>query len=218
MIGVLVVDDDFRVAAVHAEFVNATKGFTVVGVAHSAAQAMARLAELRPGLVLLDVYLPDGSGIDLLRDIDVDTFVLTAADDTPTITAALRAGARQYLIKPFTGHHLGERLRAYRDYRDLLGEATLSQDQLDQAQRTLLGRESRTQRTISATEQLVTDALRDAPEPLSAAEMAQRLGIARATAQRYLGQLADAGTARMTLRYGTTGRPEHEYRWHAYKS
>jgi two-component system CitB family response regulator len=218
MIGVLVVDDDFRVAAVHAEFVSATKGFTVVGVAHSAAQARARVAETRPDLVLLDVYLPDGSGIDLLRDINVDTFILTAADDTATVTAALRAGARQYLIKPFTGDQLSQRLRAYRDYLDRLRDAKLTQDELDRAQRSLVGSDSRPQRTVSATERLITDALRDSAEPLSAVEVARRLGIARATAQRYLGQLADAGTAKMTLRYGTTGRPEHEYCWAPSKS
>ncbi|MFD0487048.1 helix-turn-helix domain-containing protein [Saccharopolyspora spinosporotrichia] len=45
----------------------------------------------------------------------------------------------------------------------------------------------------------------------SAAEIAEELGIARATAQRYLAALAQDGKARMTLRYGASGRPEHQY-------
>jgi response regulator of citrate/malate metabolism len=49
--------------------------------------------------------------------------------------------------------------------------------------------------------------------PLSAAEVAAALGIARATAQRYLTALAESGAVEMRLRYGVTGRPEHEYLW-----
>jgi response regulator of citrate/malate metabolism len=64
-----------------------------------------------------------------------------------------------------------------------------------------------------ATSRLVSDRLRATGAPLSAAEVAAQLGIARATAQRYLTALADAGTVEMRLRYGVTGRPEHEYLW-----
>jgi two-component system CitB family response regulator len=63
------------------------------------------------------------------------------------------------------------------------------------------------------TVRLVSDALRTATEPRTAAEVAAELGISRATAQRYLAALARDGTVEMRLRYGTTGRPEHRYRW-----
>jgi response regulator of citrate/malate metabolism len=63
------------------------------------------------------------------------------------------------------------------------------------------------------TARLVTEALQRADEPVSAADLADHLGIARATAQRYLAALADEGRARMSLRYGSTGRPEHQYTW-----
>jgi response regulator of citrate/malate metabolism len=63
------------------------------------------------------------------------------------------------------------------------------------------------------TAKLVTDLLRRAGEPRSAIEIASELGIARATAQRYLGVLTESGAAQVGLRYGATGRPEHEYSW-----
>jgi two-component system CitB family response regulator len=63
------------------------------------------------------------------------------------------------------------------------------------------------------TARLVADCLRDATEPVTAAEVAGRLGIARATAQRYLASLADEGRATMAMKYGSTGRPEHRYSW-----
>jgi two-component system CitB family response regulator len=47
--------------------------------------------------------------------------------------------------------------------------------------------------------------------PLSAAEIARKVGISRATAQRYLSALAEDGSVEIQLRYGSTGRPEHRY-------
>ena len=69
---VLVVDDDFRVASVHVGFVEAVPGFRVVGQAGSAAEALRQARELRPDLVLMDVYLPDGDGLDVVRQLLAD--------------------------------------------------------------------------------------------------------------------------------------------------
>ena len=63
------------------------------------------------------------------------------------------------------------------------------------------------------TSRLVADALRRAGTPRSAAEVSEEVGISRATAQRYLASLAQSGRVLVSLRYGSTGRPEHEYAW-----
>jgi len=216
MIRTLIVDDDFRVAGVHAGFVEEVPGFAVIGTAHTAAEARARVRELAPDLILLDVYLPDESGLSVLPELQTDTIVLSAASDTASIRAAIRAGALNYLIKPFTTRQLAERLVSYSRYRAVLEtERGLSQDEVDKAFRTLHEQD----RTVTpkgqsmATSRLVSDQLKSAARPLSAAEVAGELGMARATAQRYLTALAEAGTIEMRLRYGATGRPEHEYSW-----
>ena len=87
MIRVLVVDDDFMVAKIHAAFVERTPGFTVAGMAHSGADALRAIHELLPDLVLLDIYLPDMNGVTVLRRLrvevpDVDVLVITAARET----------------------------------------------------------------------------------------------------------------------------------------
>ena len=63
------------------------------------------------------------------------------------------------------------------------------------------------------TARLVAEQLRLADDPVTAAGIAEQLGISRATAQRYLAALSEEGRATMTLRYGSTGRPEHRYTW-----
>ncbi len=95
---VLVVDDDFRVANMHAGIVNALPGFTVT----TTVTTLAAAHKADPvDLALVDVYLPDGSGIDFVRELRCDSMVLSAATDAPTIRAALAAGALSYLVKPF---------------------------------------------------------------------------------------------------------------------
>lgn len=214
MIRVLVVDDDFRVAGLHAQFAASVEGFEVSAVAHSAAQARARAGEHEPHLLLADVYLPDGSGLDLIRGFAGDAFVLSAADDPSSVSAAFRAGALHYLIKPFTAESLTGRLAGYRAFREGLGGQRVTQEALDAAMHALHGNDAAPARRRSpGTTELVAEALEQADTPRSAAEVAGQLGIARATAQRHLGALADQGTVRVALRYGATGRPEHEYCW-----
>jgi two-component system CitB family response regulator len=216
VLSVLVVEDDFRVAEVHVAFTERVEGFSVVGTARTVAEGRRLITETRPDLLLLDRYLPDASGLTLLRDVSVDTIMLTAAGDAETVRAAYALGALNYLVKPFTAEQLADRLRGYARYRATLAAAgTLSQTDIDRAVRLLHeGDRAATPKGHSpVTARLVADALQAATEPRSAAAVAAELGIARATAQRYLASLAESGRATMTLRYGTTGRPEHLYAW-----
>lgn len=215
MIRVLVVEDDFRVAKVHVDFTERVDGFTVAATARTAAEARSMLGE-EIDLVLLDTYLPDESGLDLLRDITADTIMLTAAGDAATVRQAYARGALNFLVKPFTAEQLADRLAAYRHYRSVLsGDRTLSQDEIDRCWRLLHegDRPAAPKGQSAVTVRLVSDALRGAAEPRTAADVADELGISRATAQRYLAALAREGAAEMRLRYGATGRPEHRYRW-----
>ena len=117
MIRVLVVDDDFMVAKVHCGFVERVPGFVVAGTAHTGEEALLAVERLRPDLVLLDIYLPDMTGLEVLQRLReggaaVDVLVITAARDVASIRSALRGGVVHYLIKPFTVDVLRERLSA----------------------------------------------------------------------------------------------------------
>jgi response regulator of citrate/malate metabolism len=218
VIRVLVVDDDYRVADLHAQLVRSVRGFDVVAVAHSAAEALAAVAEHHPDLVMLDMYLPDGHGTDLVPQLGADVLMVTADADARSVRKALGAGVVNYLVKPFAPPQLIDRLTAYQRYRKHLeGKAALDQVEIDRAARLLRegdlvegvvpkGRSPQTAR-------LVADLLRTSQGPVTAADVAASLGLSRPTAQRYLGDLAAAGRAVVTLRYGTTGRPEHRYVW-----
>ena len=208
---VLVVDDDFRVAHMHAGIVEALPGFTVIGTANTLAAAR----KAAPAdLALVDVYLPDGSGLDLVRELHGDAMVLSAATEAETVRSAIAAGALSYLVKPFAPTELAARLSGYARYRRILSGRNLGQEEIDAALDALRPRVAPQQSLAAApspTKDLVLEALAGADTPLSAAEVAGVIGVSRATAQRYLANLATSGEVKVGLRYGTTGRPEQEF-------
>ena len=210
-ISVLVVDDDFHVGGLHRDIVAARPGYTALDPVRGVRAARAAVRDLRPDLVICDVYLPDGDGIAFVAEIDVDAIMISAASDGATVRRALRAGAMDYLIKPFDPGQLSERLDAYRRFRNLAAEdRPLDQDAIERAQRVLYGRDGGVASVSrSTTEKLLIELLQDGES--SASVIAGRAGLSRATAQRHLAALATRGDVDVTLRYGSTGRPEHRY-------
>jgi two-component system CitB family response regulator len=222
MIEVLVVDDDTRVARVNAAYVDKVPGFHAAGEAHSAAEALHRMETLpHLDLVLMDHYLPDETGLAVVQEMrrrghQTDVIMVTAARDISTVQAAMRQGALQYLVKPFAFAGLRAKLEAYAALRRTLdGGGEAEQAQVDRIFGALSASvEPNLPKGHSpTTAELVRRALVTAEGPLSAQEIAEETGLSRQTAQRYLKLLERTGRARLTLRYGDAGRPEHRYVW-----
>jgi response regulator of citrate/malate metabolism len=222
VIRTLVVDDDFMAASVHRAYVERVAGFTVVGEAHTGTEALEHVKRLRPDLVLLDIYLPDMSGLEVLRrlrEVDaapVDVIAITSAKDVDTLRRAMQGGVIQYLVKPFFFDTFRERLERYAALRARMTRMRVAdQHEIDKLYALL-----RTQGTARLPKGIspptlaaVVQVVRDASEELSASDVASEAGISRGTARRYLEFLAESGSVELTLRYGATGRPEHLYRW-----
>jgi response regulator of citrate/malate metabolism len=221
VIKVLIVDDDFMVAKVHAGFIQRTPGFTVVGAAHTGARAVTETARLQPDLVLLDIHLPDANGLDLmhrLREVapELDVLVISAAREVDTVRKALRGGIVHYLIKPVSQTDLQERLEHYRSaYRGLDGAKEVAQQSDGSRGFGLAGAAAKDGRPLRKgcsieTLKLVEAALKEADGDLSANEVAVQLGTSRVSARRYLEYLNDEGALEVRLKYGA-GRPERRY-------
>jgi len=219
VIDVLVVDDDFMVARIHRGFVERIDGFRVVGTAHTGEQALAAVAELRPDLMLLDLYLPDVFGLDLITRMrasghDCDVLVITAAREAEAVRGAVRRGVVNYLLKPFGFEDLKSRLEDYAVRRASVPDTVTSQADVDRALGRAGGGAARLPKGLSPeTADLVAAALREAGGDVSAAECAQLVGISRVSARRYLEHFSATGRAEVSLRYGAAGRPERRYAW-----
>ena len=216
---VLIVDDDFMVAEIHRRFVERVDGFRAVGVARSGAEALSAARELRPHLILLDVYLPDMTGLEVLKQLRstgdrVGVIMITAARELDSVSGALDGGAADYLIKPFEFDQLQAKLEAFAARADALeSDRGADQSLID----SLFGRPGATPATDvlpkglgAETGRLVLDAVRAAGE-VSASECADRVGISRVSARRYLEHYLSTGALELRLQYGV-GRPERRYR------
>jgi response regulator of citrate/malate metabolism len=220
MITVMVIDDDFRVARIHSAFVDRVEGFRTIGVATSGTEALAMACRLLPDLILLDLYLPDVFGLDLLNQMRVagvegDVIVISAANESETVERALKLGAANYLLKPFTLDDLASRLAEYRSQRQRRPRPVVGgQAEVDR----IFGRsepttaESLPKGMSPETAELILETLRERTEELSAQQCAAAVGISRVSARRYLEFFVSQGKAQVSLRYGSRGRPERRYR------
>lgn len=202
-------------------FVDRVDGFPVVGTAHTGAQAVAAVAQLRPDLLLLDLYLPDMFGLEVVGGLreqgdKTDVRVISAARGMESVRGAVRHGAVNYLLKPFGFNDLRARLEQYAVQRQRMDVAVVrGQEDID---RVLPG----TAMTAGATQLpkgmspvtavLVETALRKS-DTVSATECAELVGISRVSARRYLEHFVGTGAVEVSLRYGSAGRPERRYRW-----
>lgn len=223
MIRTLIVDDDALTIELHRSYLQRIDGFVVAGECAGARAALSAVLDRSStdpfDLVLLDITMPDGSGIDVLRALRarsaaIDVIAITGVRDAETVRQMAALGVYQYLVKPFPFAVFQERLTAYRAHRDharsTAGEAT--QAEID----ALLGRSTGTipiPKGLSvATLQKVTAELRTTGA-VSASEAAARLGMSRVSVRRYLEHLAESGVVIRSARYGARGRPETEYSW-----
>lgn len=220
MTTVLVVDDDFMVARLHSSVVARQPGFELVGVAKTGAEAVRMARETRPDLVLLDVYLPDMTGLEVLKRLrepgmpPVDVIIISAARDLDTLRRAMHGGVFQYLVKPFEIDSLRERLSEYARHRATITNLDeVSQADIDRVFRIRSTTSDTLPKNISAeTMALISDALSAAgPDGLSATDAAEATGLSRSSTRRYLDHLVDTGHAVMRPRYGAAGRPERRY-------
>ncbi|MBE0489447.1 MAG: response regulator [Halomonas sp.] len=230
--GVLIIEDDFRIAEIHRAFIEQSQGFRVVGMARSGAEARTLLADggQAVDLVLLDAYLPDVEGLELLwllrRDyLHTDVVMVTAAREVETISEALRGGVFDYLIKPAEATRMAQMLARFRRERAVLAaRGEMSQEELDQVlarvkpeaapggpaadgpRRQLpKGIDRLTLRAVVAT-------VEETPVPLAAMQVARAMGASRSTARRYLEFLVSVQVVSAELGYGDVGRPERRYR------
>ncbi len=131
MISIFLVDDHELVRRGIAALLSAEPDLEVIGEAGTAAHAQARIRATNPDVVVLDVRLPDGSGIDVCRDVmsgnpATKCIMLTAYDDDDAIYAAVLAGASGYVLKDIRGTGLIDSIRAVAGGRSLLDPALVT--------------------------------------------------------------------------------------------
>lgn len=225
-IDVVLVEDDPMVMEVNEGFIKKIGGFRICGKAKTGKKALEIIQELKPRLIILDIYLPDLNGINILREIrrqgiPTDIILITAAQDVTTVQAGLRFGVLDYIIKPFKFERIDAALKNYRLYSEQFKDrGELNQEDLDrlikitpnQEHQFLRNREELPKGLREITLQQVYNFLKESPVGLSAEEVAVGAGLARVTARRYLEYLEKINRVLLETQYGSVGRPINKYR------
>ncbi|PIC57094.1 DNA-binding response regulator [Sporosarcina sp. P12(2017)] len=221
MIHVGIVEDDFRIASIHQQFLESVDGVKVVWQALRAKDTWEMLEKQPVDLLLVDVYMPDQSGIDLVRELKVnfpslDFIIITAATDRELVAQSLSAGAFHYLVKPVELTKLQEVIERYQQRRLFLQESLYAdQEEIDKLfvhAAAVKEDETNLPKGIHPlTLQKVIDIVNSLTEGTTAEEVGERLGASRTTARRYLEYLIAEGKMRAELEYGIVGRPERKY-------
>jgi two-component system, CitB family, response regulator CitT len=221
-IKVAIAEDDFRVADIHEKFLKKYKEIEVIGKSLNGEQTLQILAEKTPDLLILDVYMPDMLGSDLLPIIrerfpNVGIIMITAATEKAFLEKALGYGVEHYLIKPVNRERFDEVILEYIKKYSLL---TSGQD-IDQNYVDLLFGNKMTEKVGKGTglpkgiDEItlgkVKTALQVKNQGLSAEEVGKEIGASRITARRYLEYLSSIKEAKTEVVYGIVGRPERKY-------
>lgn len=219
---VVIVDDDARIAAMHAQIVSAQPGFQVMAVASSSEQAQALVRDgTGADLLLLDVHLPGTDGISLLRRLRMDggpeVIAITAAREPQVVQDLIQLGVVDYLVKPFPLARLQEALLRFKDRMRAFGSRSpMDQSQIDSLHSQGGALPKNLQRSILDAVRL---ALSRTGEDFSSAEdIAHNAAVARVTARRYLEYLVSCQQAEVDTRHDGPGRPRKLYRLRTWTS
>ena len=219
---IAIVEDDPQNAEIQRRFVQRIANTELCGIAHSVQEAQDLIDVFQPQLVLLDVHLPDGNGLELLRqwrmaNQQVDIILITAAKDVETLRMALHAGVFEYILKPLAFDRLEDAVQRYSKHLTQLNQ--LQQVQQDQVDALMpindVSSPSKATRPPKGIDALTLDKVRDTmqrTQDLNAEELGLEIGASRTTARRYLEYLVSTQEVVAEVSYGQVGRPERRYR------
>lgn len=225
-IKVFIVEDDPMVKEINKRFLEKLEGFIVIGYASSIEEAKDKIIKAKAELILLDIFLPDGKGIDLLKwirikEIYVDTILITADKCKSSVDEAFKYGAIDYLIKPFKFDRFKEALYNYRSrFIELRKVDNMNQAYIDQyilninsnfIEEEVQEKELCKGLSLKTYNKIIDYMNQKYEEHLTAEEIAQGSGLARVTARRYLEKMSEEGKVEINQEYGKIGRPTNYY-------
>ncbi|MBC7196394.1 MAG: SelB C-terminal domain-containing protein [Deferribacterales bacterium] len=222
MIKILIIEDNIDIAKLHERFTMKVDGYEVVGIANDIETAREMLDILKPDLILLDIYFPEKSGIDLLWEIrkkhlNTDVIIITAAKDADTLREGKLGGAFDYIIKPVILDRFIATLENYKKYHSELEKNDyFDQESIDRIFKPDVALSSTTNHdTPKGIDKLtltkIIDILNSQEDEITASELKDMIGVSRNTARRYLEYLREIGIIDVNIDYGTIGRPEKKY-------
>lgn len=219
MYRVVIVEDDPMITELNRRYTERDGRFTVAQTFNQPRRALDWLRHNAADLVILDFYMPQMNGLELLRAIrgagvEADVIMITAANDAATVEALTRLGVVDYLVKPFAYDRFCRALDAFCQRRSAIRGGSLDQSALDHLMHTAPPAPTTLPKGMQPqTQERVLACMRAAPDRVyTCEEIAAASGLSVVTVRRYMGYLAQQGQVTGDMNYGTGGRPCLVYR------
>lgn len=187
-IRVLLVDDHPLFRKGLASLLSREKGFEVVGEAQDGAEALNKTKDLKPDLVLMDIYMPGGDGLEATRRVkealpSIKVVILTVSEEDKNLFEAIKCGAHGYLLKKIEPRDLFEMLRGVFRGEAPISRTTATKVLSEFAEQARRSPEKVPAETLSPKER---EALQLLTEGLTNKEIGNQLGIAENTVKNHL--------------------------------
>lgn len=221
-ISVILIEDDPMVLQVNSQFIEKVKGFRIIGTASNGIEGMKLVNQLKPNLVIMDIFMPEQNGIKTLQklresELNVDVITVTAANEMNTIQQILQLGVYDYIMKPFTFERMKQTLENFIHFKERISEKKeLTQAELDELinpQHISIQEANDLPKGLNgSTLDKIISYIKKQDMSISAEEVANGVGLARVTARRYLDYLEKQQKVVIDIQYGSVGRPVNQYR------
>ena len=219
----VIIEDDPVINQLNRQYVEKDSRFTVVQTFSAAHPALFWLRNNLVDLIILDMYMPQMSGLELLRilraeGVNADVIMVTSADDAATIESFSRLGVTDYLIKPFGYERFQLALKNFCDHWDTIHQDPnhphkFTQNQLDNVLLHLTASSpppapgGMPKGLQSQTLTLLQDYLKENPQGHTCDDIASHVGLSVVTVRRYMNYLAEQHLVDSDMDYNTGGRP-----------
>ena len=214
----VIVEDDPTISLLHRTFLARDNRFALAHAFSNGHEALEWLLHHTADLIILAVYMPRMTGLELLRTlrmegIGIDVIMVTAANDSKTVDALLKLGVTDYLVKPFAASRFQQALDTFCQHREAVSHDNVSQQELDALFPSAAPAVSIPKGLQTRTLDRIRACLRQIPQAGATCEtIADCSGFSTVTVRRYLTYLVSQGEAVTQVNYDTGGRPCMLYR------
>lgn len=223
MIKTVIVEDDLMVASINSQFAKRNPNIQIVATFHNGKDALDYFKKSDADLVLLDLYMPDCTGLELLSELrsigsEIDVIMITAANNAEHINEALQLGIVDYLIKPFQYERFAQALDKYLVRKKAIESGvSFTQEEIDRLVNASTPSASTKKTELQkGVQQKTLDKIRVclSAHPgnyLPCEQIASETGLSRVTIRRYMNFLIEGNEVTSMIDYSTGGRPSILY-------
>ncbi|MEG0158921.1 MAG: response regulator [Carnobacterium sp.] len=224
MFRVLIVEDDPMVLSINQRYLQKIPNFMVVGTADSYEQAIQLTSQYFYDLILVDIHLKSGNGLDLLktwrkREYPAEIIMITAASQQEALRISKHYGVTDYILKPFQFKRFKQSIELFQQNQLLLSSnSVLTQKEIDSLHHSdplsisEIEMENKLEKGLTQTTlDLIVSLIKQQKAGFTVSDITQATELSHVSVRKYLHYLESTQQIEMRLEYGTVGRPTSVY-------